>query len=161
MQISEQISQFISTLIGKSKNTKKVYLHIIKNFLEFVNKDEISQYDVIRYLNMLDSNDCKSSTIRLHAVVLKKFLNFIGKDTSKIKLPRIGKDLKNIYVKSEYIKDFLNAFDSFRDKLIVRFILLTGCRVGEVANLMIEDVDFKNRIVKIVDHGKYEIKNKE
>jgi Site-specific recombinase XerD len=158
MQISEQISQFISTLIGKSKNTKKVYLHVIKNFLEFVNKDEISQYDVIRYLNMLDSNDCKSSTIRLHAVVLKKFLNFIGKDTSKIKLPRIGKDLKNIYVKSEYIKDFLNAFDSFRDKLIVRFILLTGCRVGEVANLMIEDVDFKNRIVKIVDHGKYEIK---
>lgn len=158
MQFEDQISQFLSTLIGKSKNTKKVYIHVINNFLRFIKKDDFDQYDVIKFLNYLDSKNSKASTIRLFAVVLKKFLNFIGKDTSKIKLPRTGIELKNIYVKSEFLQDFLNAFDSFRDRLLVRFILLTGCRVGEVANLMIEDIDFKNRIVKIVDHGKYEIK---
>ncbi len=158
MQDNLQINHFLSTLIGKSKNTKKVYLHTIQKFINFVRKENYDQFDVINYLNYLDSIGQKISTIRLVAVVLKRYLKFLGKDTSKIVLPKMGNEIKNIYVREEYLKDFLNAFDSFRDKLIVRFILLTGCRVGEVANLRVEDIDFDKRIIKIVDHGKYEIK---
>jgi len=48
---------------------------------------------------------------------------------------------------------FKNA-DSFRDKLILEFIYYCGLRVGEFLSIKIEDIDFKERVIKVASKKK-------
>jgi integrase len=158
MELPDSALEFLFTLVGKSKNTKKVYEIILRKFFSYVNKSDINEIDVIRFLNFLEKKGYKISSLRIYAIVLRKYLKFLSKDYKKVTLPPLRNEQKNIYIKKEDLRKFIESFENIRDKLLVRFILLTGCRVGEVANLHIEDIDFDKRIIKIVDHGKYEIK---
>jgi len=158
MNLPDSAIEFLSSLIGKSKNTKKTYETVLKKFFSFINKEDIKEIDVLRFLNYLESKKVSSSTLRLYAIILKKFLKYLNLNYTKVNLPPNNYEPKGIYIKEEDLKKFLDSFDNIRDKLIVRFILVTGCRVSEVANLHVEDIDFDRKIIKIVDHGRYEIK---
>lgn len=150
--------EFLATLIGKSRNTKKTYLVILKRFHEYLGKEEFDVKDILRFLTELELKGFKPSTLRLYAIVLKRYAKFFNKDASKITIPSIKSEPKQIYIKEEDIGKFLSSVEDLRDKLIIRLLLFTGCRVGEIANLRVEDIDFSRRIIKIVDHGDYEIK---
>jgi site-specific recombinase XerD len=62
--------------------------------------------------------------------------------TNKTKPPRVDIDLPEALTREEIgrIFDHLDRFGSFRDKVIFEFFLDTGCRVGEVANLTLDDI---------------------
>lgn len=158
MDLPESALEFLASLIGKSKNTKKTYLIAIKKFHSYINKEDFNESDVLRYLTELEFKGMKPSTLRLYAIILKKYLKFLNKNASKIPIPSLKNEPKQIYIKEEDLQKFLSSFDNLRDKIIVRLLLFTGCRVGEIANLHVEDIDFSRRIIKIVDHGHYEIK---
>ena len=158
MELPESALEFLASLIGKSKNTKKTYLTVIKKFHERVKKETFNEKDILKYLTELEFKGAKQSTLRLSAIVLKKYAKYMNLDVSKIPIPSLKNEPKQIYVKEDDLEKFLRTFDNLRDKLIVRLLLFTGCRVGEVANMHVEDVDFARRAIKIVDHGHYEIK---
>lgn len=144
-------------LIGKSKNTKKTYHQILKKFHEEIGKDDFTEKDIVKFLTNMEMRGYKPSTVRLYAIVLKKYAKLQNKDPAKIPIPKLRNEPRQIYIREEDLERFLNSFDNLRDKLIVRLLLFTGCRVGEIANLHVEDVDFNKRIIKIIDRY-YEIK---
>lgn len=158
MDLPNTAIEFIASLIGKSKNTKKTYMIALKKFHAWLSKEDFEVKDILRFLTELELRNAKISTLRLYAIILKKYAKFLGKDASKIAIPSMKIEPKQVYVKEEDLERFLSAFDNLRDKLIVRLLLFTGCRVGEIANMHVEDVDFSRRVIKIVDHGHYEIK---
>jgi len=158
VDLPESALEFLASLIGRSRNTKKTYLTILKKFHNSINKANFNEKDILKYLTQLELKGAKQSTLRLTAIILKKYAKFMNLDYSKIPLPSLKNEPKQIYIKEEDLEKFLNSFENLRDKLIVRLLLFTGCRVGEIANMHIEDIDFSKRVIKIVDHGHYEIK---
>ena len=53
------------------------------------------------------------------------------------------------YLKKEQWHRLLESIDNYRDKLIVKLLYSTGMRVGELAKLKVEDIDFHERFIHI------------
>jgi site-specific recombinase XerD len=47
------------------------------------------------------------------------------------------------------VKALIAATDNTRDRALVELLYATGCRVGEISRLRIEDVDFKRRTIRV------------
>jgi len=56
------------------------------------------------------------------------------------------------YLKDEEVKNLLDRCEGRRDRIIIELILLTGLRVSEVLEITPDDIDFRNRTIRI--HGK-------
>jgi integrase/recombinase XerC len=57
------------------------------------------------------------------------------------KLPRI--------ITQVQIRKMIAATDNARDRALLEMLYATGCRVGEISRIRIEDVDFKRRTVRV------------
>lgn len=57
------------------------------------------------------------------------------------------------YLEPEEIERLINATTNLRDRLIVRFLFRTGCRVSEMCNLQAANIDFQRRLI-LIDHLK-------
>ena len=53
------------------------------------------------------------------------------------------------YLKKQEWLRLLESIDNYRDKLIVKLLYSTGMRVGELAKLKVEDIDFHERFIHI------------
>ena len=53
------------------------------------------------------------------------------------------------YLKKEQWHCLLESADNYSDKLIVKLLYSTGMRVGELAKLKVEDIDFQERFIHI------------
>ncbi|MBA7493477.1 Tyrosine recombinase XerD [subsurface metagenome] len=58
-----------------------------------------------------------------------------------------NKEIK--YLKREQWLQLIESIDNYRDKLIVKLLYSTGMRVGELARLRVEDIDFQERFIHI------------
>jgi len=56
------------------------------------------------------------------------------------------------YLKDEEVKNLLDRCKGRRDRIIIEVILLTGLRVSELLKITPDDIDFRNRTIRI--HGK-------
>jgi len=56
------------------------------------------------------------------------------------------------YLKDEEVKNLLDRCEGRRDRIIIELILLTGLRVSELLGIAPDDIDFRNRTIRI--HGK-------
>ena len=53
------------------------------------------------------------------------------------------------YLKKQEWHRLIESVDNYRDKLIVKLLYSTGMRVGELAKLKVEDIDFRERFIHI------------
>ena len=53
------------------------------------------------------------------------------------------------YLKKDQWHSLIESIDNYRDKLIVKLLYSTGMRVGELAKLKVEDIDFHERFIHI------------
>jgi len=52
------------------------------------------------------------------------------------------------YLKKEEWEELRDSIDSFRDIVLIGLLYESGCRVGEVALMRIEDIDFENGFIR-------------
>ncbi len=62
---------------------------------------------------------------------------------------RTSKNREIKYLKKEEWLRLMESVDNYRDKLIVKLLYSTGMRVGELAKLKVEDIDFHERFIHI------------
>ncbi|MBA7492921.1 Tyrosine recombinase XerD [subsurface metagenome] len=62
-------------------------------------------------------------------------------------MPLLRREIK--YLKKEEWLRLIESVDNYRDKLIVKLLYSTGMRVGELAKLKVEDIDFQERFIRI------------
>ena len=53
------------------------------------------------------------------------------------------------YLKKEEWEKLRDSIDSFRDIVLIELLYESGCRVGEVALMRIEDIDFESGFIRI------------
>lgn len=53
------------------------------------------------------------------------------------------------YLKKEEWSELRDCIDNFRDMVIIELLYETGCRVGEIAKMDIQDIDFEAGFIRI------------
>lgn len=126
--------------LGKTKDIMKYFG---EKQLEEVTIDELREF-LLKYLKeerkLADrSINYYNSVIRfIYEVTLDKLIN-------KKQLP-MRKQKKTVYkvLTKEELSTFFNCIDNFKFKTIFMLVYGTGLRIGEVANIRVEDIDSEN-----------------
>ena len=169
-QNKKQIEKFYNFCyangIGKPRVIK--YVRTLRQLAEWLKKDfdKVTKQDVERVVTTIQRRDDYSEwTKKDFNVALKKFYKWLkgnGEDyppevkwlktrpnMSKVKLP--GQDS---LLTQEDIKKLVESTDHPRNKALISLLYESGCRVGEVASLQINNVAFDEKGAVLTVMGK-------
>lgn len=163
---------FLKKELNYSDYTIKNYQLDLTDFFKYVDKSNIDflsieNIHVRGYLKYLDTCNLKNSTISRRISALRTFYNYLlekGFVKSNIflnvKNPKLEKKLPN-YLNYTEIEELLASIDTRTDeglerRLLIEMFYSTGCRVGEMVNVKISDIDFYNKTIKVMGKGSKE-----
>lgn len=173
--MNKEVYKFLDYLknnLGYSKMTIISYQKDLDDFFSFVKKYNINYLnlckdDIRSYLKLLDERKLKSSSISRRISCLRTFYNYLedqkmvdGNVFKLIRNPKLDRKLPNYlsYEELRIIFDSIDISDSvgLRNKLLIEMLYATGCRVSEIANIKISDINFNNNSIKIFGKGSKE-----
>ena len=152
-----ELNKFKEYLQSDGLNQKTIYQYCkqLEPFFIFLNDKEISEQLIREYV--LKRNNCKPETINQDLKAISNYLKFIGKKEI-IKLPKWHKRKKKIprYFTEEFFKkEIISVADMLdnpmKKKAILYFIFYTGIRKSELPLIKRNDINMKNKTVKITD----------
>lgn len=164
---------YLSVELNYSPNTIKSYESELLKFNEYLEMEEldylkINKDNVRSYLKYLDNLKYKNSSIGRNISALRSFYRFlvikerIGKNIfASIRNPKIERKLPNFLseLDMERILEFStnenykpNIYTS-RDLLIIELLYDTGCRVDELVNIKLKDVNQTEKSIKVLGKG--------
>lgn len=163
--LKEKIKYFLASkkIDGVKMNTLYNYNLKLQHFADRVVKpcSMITTHDIRYYLALISQEKTlKESTMATNFSVLKSFFSWmaneeiIDKDPMrKLKTPSLNKrDLRHALT-SEELEKVRNACKTIREKSLVEFLSSSGCRLTELQQLNISDVDFNERCVEVLGKG--------
>lgn len=146
--------------------TQRTYLECVNLYLNYLKEVygkvnviivcNVTQADIFNYLAYMDRLSKNSKKIRIYAI--KNFYSFL----------RIRQDLFEdikLYDKSRKVphslsssqcKRLMNYYTDKRNRLIIYLFLTTGIRLNELAEIIVDNVDFVNKSIKIMCKGRVE-----
>ncbi|MHA1206197.1 MAG: site-specific tyrosine recombinase/integron integrase [Candidatus Hodarchaeales archaeon] len=158
--LSEDFLVFLEVEKGYSDKTIREYSYDLKMLKKF-NKEPIEKCtttDLRRFFLYL-KRDKSYAPRSLHRKIcsLKSFYKFLKKEAfisinpaENIESPKIPKSLpKTISV--DEAAQLLNAPKNLRDRAVLYLLYGTGMRVSELSDLNIENLDLKNRLIRIIE----------
>jgi len=149
--MNKEIAVFIKNCesSGLAKNTLKTYNSVLIQYF--------SKYKTISTANITEfANTAKTVRTRnARLIVINKFLKFIGKHKIVKDLKERGvkpttprRELKRILSISE-IKKLFSVMDNDMYRLFFKLLFYTGCRLHEILNISIEDINIEKSLIKI------------
>ncbi len=141
-------------LRGYTGATVKSYLSHNKRFLDFSNKqaEEMTQADVKKYLvYLITEKNQKPASVNLCLSSLKFFYERVLKKNIFVDIhsPKSEKKLPIVFSK-EQISDMLRVMRNEKHKLLIELLYSSGLRVSEAVKMKVNDIDFKENVVKVV-----------
>jgi integrase/recombinase XerC len=157
-----------------SDHTIRNYASDLEQFRDFLLKVErrddfpverIDRLTIREWMASLHSAKKKKTSVARKLASLRTFFQFMireGKlDTNPAKLvatPRIERKLPN-HLSMEDAVRFIETPDintelGRRDRAIIEFLYATGIRVGELVNVNMRDIDFRERMVRVTGKRK-------
>jgi len=144
-----------------ANNTIQAYSRDLDYLIQQLNDDykNLNLDSCIKVIKSYSSNHSEKSVLRLTACI-KSFVKYlyiegqlksdfgsnIESISTKISLPKTL-DVNTVISLIEKIKP--DDPKSIRDRLIFEFLYGTGCRISELVNTDLQDIDFESNIVKI------------
>lgn len=166
--ISNLIDMFIKdkTIQQLSTSTISSYKLQLRKFFEFVKTDNINnitKFDILTYFDYKKQQDnLKNTSLATIRYVLLSFYNWLVSEdivkynpVEKIKPFKIDRNIDKslTHYELEIIRD---SCQTPRQKALIECFYCTGCRLSELANIKISDVDWKNERIKVLGKGKKE-----
>ncbi len=152
------VDSYRTAIIG-SKNGFRIFLKEKYNCdeIQLAHRIENEELDVYKILNeyviFLDKKGIKPKTIRLWFTVVKGYLTnlqvevFSEKCKQRVKLPKVRRVKKEALTKEILVKLLRNLDAKLETAVLVA--ISSGMRVGEIAGLTLEDIEFNHDPVKI------------
>lgn len=187
MCIEDLIERFVKNMgKSKAENTKKTYVLAVKDLNAYLqtNKNiEIENAtcdDIIDYFTMLEDKGYKSTTLNNRINGLNMFFNYLkasGKITTN---PMDIKTANGWYKEEQYESEYLEIDECkaiikqmnkdiryakneraktvyIRNLAMFRLLVGTGCRISELLDIKLEDVDLENGWI-VFPHRKNNVK---
>jgi len=173
--MQKDIEDFISHIEFEkrlSKNTISSYQNDLNKYEKYLNEKniflskDISKSDIETYLEQLNKEEVKTSSIARKLSTIKAFHNYLFQvqkltiDVSEtIERPKLRKKLPNVLSIDEVDK-LLNIkchtkFD-YRNKSMLELMYGTGLRISELLDLKLTDFDLENCIIRCYGKGNKE-----
>lgn len=163
---------FLKVELNYSELTIKSYQLDLTDFFGYIESKKINyltitNHDVRGYLKYLDSCNLKNSTISRRISTLRTFYNYLVDENivennvfHNVKNPKLEKKLPN-YLNYNEMEELLESIDistteGLEKKLLIEMFYSTGCRVSEMINVKISDIDFTNKTIRIMGKGSKE-----
>lgn len=162
--IAEKVDLFISSkrLEGLSEVSLKSYRIELEVFERFLRKAvvQITTADIRQYL--AQDKGWKISTIDTKLSILRTFFGWLVTEeillrdpTAKINPPRKEKRLpKGLTI--EELEMIREACASLRERALIEVFYSTGCRLSELANMKIADINKQSMSMKVIGKGNKE-----
>lgn len=158
------VKMYIASLAvqNSAKGTLKNYKNDLERFFCFVRKpfEAVTANDIRCYLfNEKQSKNWKPSTMEHKRVIINSFFawlvdnEYLSRNPAKVIRPIKVPKQKLPPMKQIELELIRNACETDRERAVVDFLFATGCRVSEATNVLLTDIDWKTRAVKI-RHGK-------
>lgn len=168
------------TIIAYQKELEKYQLFLEQNKISYL---DIKRDEAREYLKSLSLKKYKNSSISHNLCAIRAFYRYLvikGKLTknifNSIKNPKMEKKLPNFLTEEEIKKvldfnnpkynitdlglpvlyPYQNNIYTSRDLLIVELLYDTGCRVNELVNIKLSDIDLTSKHIKIMGKGSKE-----
>lgn len=152
-----------------SLNTIKAYKQDIDQFFYYLkeNKLEIGRDAIKDFISIIFLRTRNKATVSRKIYAIRSFFSFLmrkGKVEKNpfdlISTPKIDKKIPQVLTEKEMI-EFLDSlpqtgFFELRNKACFELMYATGLRVSELTNLKIQDVDFKECLLRVMGKGKKE-----
>lgn len=165
---------YLSIERNYSNETIKTYKEELLKYLNYLNINNIDYLNINKdeirnYLKYLDNKKYKNKSIALNITSLRVFYNYLVYKNiltknifNSIKNPKLEKKLPNYINESDMdiILNFNNRKDykenayTSRDLLIINMLYDTGCRVFELVNIKLNDINMDDLSIKIMGKGK-------
>lgn len=166
--LKKRISYYLGAkrINGLSPRTLANYKYTLDMFSERVNKSvsKITADDIRGYISYLsEARGLRETSLQTHISVLRAFFSWLLmeeriKKNPMLKIRSLKLDKKNARqaLSVEELERLRDACKGYREKALVEFLVSTGCRLSEVAQLNVADLDFNNRSVTVTGKGNKE-----
>ena len=143
---------------GLSERTLKNYKYNLEMFAAKVNKSaaKITTDDIRGYISYLDeTRHLKDTSLQTHINTLRAFFGWLHteeriKKNPMAKIKSLKLDKKGSVEELERLRD---ACEGYREKALVEFLVSSGCRLSEVAQLSASDLNLTDRSVQVTGKG--------
>lgn len=129
------------------ESTRGMYKSSFKKIIEVLGDpvfDNITGIYIKRKLSETDLNAAQKNRLIKHIKILSHYAVEYGYATKPIQLSyfknEVIKDIESLYLTREELSDFFEITRGTDIYYICKFMALTGCRVGEVCALTIDDI---------------------
>ncbi len=158
----QKYEDYITYSKGLSRNTIKAYISDLNDFKKFIANKDINDTNVNDYFKLLNSKKLSQKTKQRIMSSIMQYIDWNNNNLeNKIDIKRI--DFKTgTYLPDtlsiEEINILLNSLDHFnfiesRNKTVIDFMYSTACRVSELCDVKISDLDFDDEYVKLTGKG--------
>jgi integrase/recombinase XerC len=168
----EEFLGYLKAIKKHSEYTLYNYKLVLEELNGFLKEKNMSLVDVNRelvkeYLNYLSNKNLSRSSIARNLSAIRSYYNFLLRREiidinyfSEIAIPKKEKHLP-IFLTNEEMNEIFSVTENetnlgVRNDLIIEMLYATGVRVGELVNIRIADIDFSNRMIKILGKGSKE-----
>ena len=172
LKVVDSFLLYLKNELNYSDYTIRSYQLDLTDFFAFGKNNNIdyltiNRDDVMKYLKYLDNSKLENTTISRRISCLRTFYNYLldqkiikSNIFRNVKNPKINKKLPS-YLNYMEIEDLLNSldtstFEGLRNRLILEIFYSTGCRVSELINIKLINIDFTNKTIRILGKGKKE-----
>ena len=148
---------------GLSERTLKNYKANLESFAAKVEKSaaKITTDDIRGYIAYLDeTRHLKETSLQTHINTLRAFFGWLHTEEkikknpmSKIKSLKLDKKGARQALSVEELERLRDACKGYREKALVEFLVSTGCRLSEVAQLRAADLNLADRSVQVTGKG--------
>ena len=148
---------------GLSDKTLGNYRCNLEMFAARVNKSaaKVTTDDIRGYISYLDeTRHLKDTSLQTHITTLRAFFGWLHTEErikknpmSKIKSLKLDKKGARQALTVEELERLRDACKTYREKALIEFLVSTGCRLSEIAQLRAADLNLADRSVQVTGKG--------
>jgi integrase/recombinase XerD len=148
---------------GLSENTVKAYRSDVLEFFKFLGKDEINNVTLESFITSLSNkNQSENSKVRKISSINQYVQWFNSNSLEKqIMIDKISLKTGSYLPETLSVSDITKMIETYevtnflntRNKAIIDFMYSTACRVSELTDVKISDVDYDDNFVKLQGKG--------
>lgn len=145
---------------NKAKSTIDQYSRFLSSMLYYIGKpvDRILDIDIMNFLNLYaEANKISDSTKNHKRLISSSFFSFLHNRGYITKNPMATIDpikyvaeIREALTAREVERMRVACGTNIRDNVVLELFLASGCRVSEVTGMRVEDIDVRNRCVKVL-----------
>ena len=170
LELFDSFISYIKIEKNFSDNTVISYKKDLEQFTDFCKTDKIDEVQTItirEFVVELTKRKYSKASVERKIATLKSFFGYLKKEdilkfnpAENVSFPKKDKKLPR-FLEADEINYFLDCIqgdelNDIRDKAILETLYSSGIRVGELVNLNVPDIDFQNKLIRVLGKGNKE-----